>query len=94
MNLIYQFLKQKNIKVIGLIIDELGGKSMTKFVGLKAKSYLCYKRKHKELVKNKELKLKIQQRSKSERYNNVFTDKINKIVLSSNDDKKCNQLIR
>ena len=53
MNLIYQFLKQKNIKVIGLIIDELGGKSMTKFVGLKAKSYLCYRRKHKELVKNK-----------------------------------------
>ena len=93
MNLIYQFLKQKNIKVIGLIIDELGGKSMTKFVGLKAKSYLCYKRKHKELVKNKELKLKIQQRFKSERYN-VFTDEINKIAFSSNDDKKCNPLIR
>ena len=91
--MIYQFLKQKNIKVIGLIIDELGGKSMTKFVGLKAKSYLCYKRKHKELVKNKELKLEIQQRFESERYN-VFTDEINKIALSSNDDKKCNQLIR
>ena len=48
MNLIYQFLKQKNIKVIGLIIDELGGKSMTKFVGLKAKSYYVTK----ENIKN------------------------------------------
>ena len=31
--------------------------------------------------------LKTQQRFKSERYN-VFTEKINNIVLSSNDDKR------
>ena len=47
----------------------------------------------KEFVKNNKLILKIQQRFKSERHN-VFTEKINKIDLSSNDDKKCDQLIR
>ena len=35
----------------------------------------------------------MQQKLISERYN-VFTEKINKIALSLNDDKKCNQLIR
>ena len=39
------------------------------------------------------LVLKTQQIFKSERHN-VFTEEINKITLSSNDDKKCNQLIR
>ena len=41
----------------------------------------------KELVKNNKLILKPQQRFKSERHN-VFTEEINKIALSSNDDKR------
>ena len=40
----------------------------------------------KELLKNK-LTLKTEQRFKSERHK-VFTDEINKIALSSNDDKR------
>ena len=40
-----------------------------------------------EFIKNNKLILKTQQRFKSERHN-VFTDEINKIALSSNDDKQ------
>ena len=40
----------------------------------------------KEFIKNKRI-LKTKQRFKSERHN-VFTEEINKIALSSNDDKK------
>ena len=41
----------------------------------------------KDFVKSKKLILKTQQRFKSERHN-VFTEEINKIGLSSNDDKR------
>ena len=47
------------------------------------------------LEKNKidvKLILKTQEIFKSEKHN-VFIEEINKIVLSSSDDKKCNQLI-
>ena len=41
----------------------------------------------KEFIKNNKLTLKAQQRFKSERHN-IFTENINKIALSSNDDKR------
>ena len=41
---------------------------------------------HKEFVRNNKLISKTQQRFRSDRHN-AFTDKINKIVLSSNDNK-------
>ena len=52
-------------------------------------SFFSYKRKHKKFIKSSKSSLKTQQRFGSEKYN-VFTEKINKIVLSSNDEKKCN----
>ena len=42
---------------------------------------------------NNKLILKTQQRFSTEKHN-VFTEKINEIALSSNDDKQYNQLIR
>ena len=45
------------------------------------------KKGHKEFIKNNKLLLKTQQGFKSEGYN-VLTEKINKIALSSNDDKR------
>ena len=42
---------------------------------------------HKGFLKNTKLILRTQQRFKTERYN-VFTEEINKIALSSNDDKR------
>ena len=44
------------------------------------------KKDHKEFIKKKKLILKWQQRFKSERHN-IFTEEINKIAWSSNDDK-------
>ena len=45
------------------------------------------KENRKEFIKHNKLILKTHQRFKSER-NNVFTEEINKISLSSNDDKR------
>ena len=42
---------------------------------------------HKEFIKNNRLILKTQQRFISEKHN-VYTEEINKIALSSNDDKR------
>ena len=50
-------------------------------------SFLCYKRKHKEFIRKSKLILKTQQRPKSEKHS-VFTEEINKIAISSNDDKR------
>ena len=75
----------KNKKVIGLMKDELGGKIMTKFVALGSYSYLV----DDESVtkKAKGTKKRPQQRFKSEAHD-VYTEKVNKIELSSNDDKR------
>ena len=51
------------------------------------------KENYEEFIKNNKSILKTQQRFKSERHN-VFTEDINKIALSSNGDKECNQLTR
>ena len=50
-------------------------------------TYIVLKKDNKEFIRNNKLLLKAQLRFKSERYN-VFTEEINKIVLSSNDDKR------
>ena len=44
------------------------------------------KENHKEFIKNNRLVLKSQQRFRSKKYN-AFTDEINNIALSGNDDK-------
>ena len=45
------------------------------------------KRNHKQFIRNNKSILKTQQRFKSEKHN-VFTEEINKIAFSSNDDKR------
>ena len=76
--------------------DELCGKIMTEFVALRAKtcSYLDYDDKRK--IKYEDYKkslfdnnpvLRSQEVSKSE-FHDVYTLKINKVALSSNDDKR------
>ena len=50
-------------------------------------NFFCYKIKHKEFIKNTKLILKTQQSFKMKKHN-AFTEEINKIALSSNDDKR------
>ena len=70
----------KDKKVIGLFKDELGRKIMKEFVALRAKKWAY-------LMFDDKIILKSQQRFKSD-YHNVYTEQINKIALSSNDDKR------
>ena len=89
--------------VIGLFKDELGGKILIEFVGLRAKTYAYlmvddskHKKakgtkncviKRKDCLFNNKIILKSQQRFKSD-HHNVYTEQINKIALSSNDDER------
>ena len=100
----------ENEKVIGLFKEELGGKIMIEFVGLRAKTYthlIDDNSEHKKakgtkksvierylLLKNytdclfnDKVILKSHQRFKSD-HHNVYTEQINKISLSSNDDTR------
>ena len=100
----------KNKRIPGLLKDELGGKIMKLFVGIRAKTYAylkdddsdlkkakgtkkCIKKRrlmvknYEDCLLNNEIILKSQQRFKSD-YHEVYTEGVNKIALSSNDDKR------
>ena len=96
--------------VIGMFKDEIGGKIMTEFCALRAKSYAfkldddtehkkakgtkkCIVKRelmfesYKDALFNDKVIIRSQQRFKS--YNHkVYTEQVNKIALSSNDDKR------
>jgi len=96
-----------NKKVVGMMKDELGGKIMTEFVGLRAKLY-TYKMLHeKETKKCKGIKKSVVDKTISfeaykeckkkemrkmnvirSRHHEVFSEEVNKIALSSEDDKR------
>ena len=109
----------KNKKVLGKFKEELGGKIMTKFVALRAKTYsflideytdedyeknrivnkkakgtkkcvvkreILFNNYLDSLFKNKVL-YRLQQRFRSD-HHKVYTEEVNKIALSSNDDKR------
>ena len=113
----------KNKKVIGKFEDELGGKIMTKFVALRAKTYsflideyrdedyeknrivnkkakgtkkcvikreILFNNYIDSLFKNKVLYIS-QQRFRSD-HHKVYTEEVNKIALSSNDDKRIQKI--
>ena len=92
-----------NEKVIGTFKDELNGKVITEFCAPRAKTYAFNDDDNKEtkrviendlkpedykdsVLKNKTI-IKSQQRFKSHNHN-VFTEEINKIAISSNDEKR------
>ena len=100
----------KNKKIIGLMKDELGGKTITEFVTLRPKTYSfltddgkenkkakgtkkCIIKKkikfsdYKKCLFSDELILKSQQRFTSKKLD-VYTENVNKIALSNNDDKR------
>ena len=65
--------KGKNKEVIGLMKDELGGRIMTKFVGLSAKTYSCLKDTSSEEKKAKDTKKDVIKRKlKFECYKNCL----------------------
>ena len=80
---------RKNKEVIDLMKDELGGKIITEFVTLRPKTYSYLTDDGEEDKKAKGTKkcVKSQQRFISKKYD-VYTEDINKIALSNDDDKR------
>ena len=78
----------KNKKIHGKLKDELGGKSIAEFCALRAKAY-AYKlfQNYVEYLFKNEVLLRSQQRFRSD-HHKVYTEEVNKIALSSNDDKR------
>ena len=104
----------ENEKIIGLFKDELGGKIMIEFAGLRIKTYAYLMddnserkrvkgtkqrvtkkglmlKNYKDCFFNDKIILKPQQRFKSDCHS-VYAGEINKIVLSSNDDKRFDKI--
>ena len=98
-----------NKKVIGMFKDEVGGKIITEFVGLRPKNYgyKCDEKEHKKCkgikksVTEKDISFKdykdclfgnVQLRRKMNVFrchkHDIFSEEINKIALSANDDKR------
>ena len=86
----------KNKKVIGLMKDELGEGINAEFVALRPKTYSYLKdycirmikfNDYKNCLLKDEVVLKSKQRFRSKGHD-VYTENINKIALSSNDDKR------
>ena len=99
-----------NMKVIGMFKDEVGGKQIVEFVGLRAKLYSYIMDKGKEEKKCKGLKKAVVKKSISfddykdclfnkqpqmrsmnvirSHKHEVFTETVNKVVLSCEDDKR------
>lgn len=102
-------IPQINNKVPGLFKDEMGGKIITEFVGLRSKLY-CIKTEQREIKKAKGVKSSVVRKLNIKNYENVlfkdeiirrrnllfksikheiFTQSVNKVALSGNDDKRC-----
>ena len=109
------FEKGKNKKVIGKFKDELGGRIMSKFCALRAKTYACKLDDGSEEKKPKGIKQCVVKNtinfddyveilfSENEKllrsqdvfrsyYHTVYTEKVNKVAVSANDDKRIQKI--